>query len=132
MDIYLAAAYARRAELLGYRRQLEAIGHRVTSQWVLGLHEAQEGDWSQWARFAEDDLYDIDRADLLVAFTEPSDTGPTRGGRHVECGYALGRGIPLVIVGHRENVFYHLPYIIFYPTWAEALLAIKENRIGTA
>ncbi len=37
-------------------------------------------------------------------------SGYSRGGRHVEAGYALAKGKYLVLVGPRENVFYSLPH----------------------
>ena len=51
MKIYLAARYSRREELCGYRSELEAIGHTVTSRWLNGkpqrepehVHRVQAG-----------------------------------------------------------------------------------------
>lgn len=39
MKIYLAARYGRREELAGYRKELEAEGHIVTSRWLRGNHD---------------------------------------------------------------------------------------------
>ncbi|MGB3327590.1 MAG: hypothetical protein WBA46_01470, partial [Thermomicrobiales bacterium] len=80
------------------------------------------------ARFAVEDIEDIDCATAVVAFTEPSHAGPARGGRHVEAGYAIGRGQTLIIVGHVENVFYALPQVIYVETWAEAKRILLDMR----
>lgn len=70
-------------------------------------------------RWAVEDIEDIDAADALIAFTEaPGDTpGRSRGGRHVEFGYAIGKGKPVCIVGIRENVFCHLPQVMHFDTF---------------
>lgn len=134
--IYLAARYSRRLELCEYRTQLESLGHEVTSSWLNGSHQISdagvpigehgeslvEGDDGSTtdkaaelrAKFAENDFLDVDRSDLLIAFTEPPRSGASRGGRHVEFGIALGRGVPVWIVGHRENIFAWLPQVAFF------------------
>jgi len=105
---YLAARYSRREELLRYARQLEELGHEVTSRWIRGDHEMPEiGDAdstdeafnaitdAQRAEigrsFALDDLDDLMNAECLIAFTETPGKakGRGRGGRHVELGFAL-------------------------------------------
>lgn len=126
MKVYLAARFSRLAELNGYRAELEALGIEVTSRWLRGGHE-----WSgvpdhdipigAQARFAAEDLEDIDAADVVVCFTEAPGTGPARGGRHVEMGYAIARGKTVLIVGHRENVFCCLPSVAYTVGWECAL-----------
>jgi nucleoside 2-deoxyribosyltransferase len=123
MKIYLAARYSRREELCGYRERLEQLGHTVTSRWLKGNHQiSNEGiplnelglpfrgpddqAAEMRARFAAEDLADVRTADMLVAFTEEPRSIKTRGGRHVEFGYALALGILVVIVGPEETVFH--------------------------
>ena len=43
MKFYLAASYARRREMQGIAAALEAFGHQVTSRWVRGDHELDDG-----------------------------------------------------------------------------------------
>lgn len=133
MRIYLAARYSRREELLGYRTDLEAAGHLVTSRWLAGAHQwdplaagiespetAMETIPIEAVRFATDDVEDVAAAELLIAFTErPRANLASRGGRHVELGLALAWGKPVVIVGPRENVFCTLPGIIHHDTWPD-------------
>jgi hypothetical protein len=46
-----------------------------------------------------------------------------RGGRHVEFGAAVATGKRLIVVGHRENLFHHLPGVEFFdgPKWLDAI-----------
>ena len=108
MNVYLAARYSRRLEMCGVAARLESEGHRVTSRWILGMHQAENDELHRGAeaeRFAEEDLADVREAELVLAFTEPPRSSSSRGGRHVEFGYALALGIPIIVVGPRENVF---------------------------
>lgn len=112
MKFYLAGRYGRREELYGIAAMIEGMGHTVTSRWVRGEHEAEDGEPQPALarRWAEEDLADIEEADVLVAFTEePDSSAPraSRGGRHVELGYALGIRKAVYLVGPRENVFCH-------------------------
>ena len=114
MKIYLAARYERRAEMAGYGAELEAMGHEITSRWISGSHDPM----IRWARFAEEDIEDITRADAVVSFTENLSHGLSgRGGRHVEFGVAIALGKQLIVVGCRENVFHHLGMVYYYETW---------------
>lgn len=124
MKIYLASRYSRLAEMQACREDLRAAGLVVTSRWVNGDHQASDnelgGGGHLAARFAHEDMEDLAAADVVVSFTEPARTGPTRGGRHVEFGAALALGKRVIVVGHRENVFHSLPAVEFYPSWAQA------------
>lgn len=133
MRVYLAARYSRREELLGYRTDLEAAGHEVTSRWLHGAHqwdplaagiESPESAIAtvpiEAVRFAQEDLRDVADAELLIAFTErPRANLASRGGRHVELGLALAWDKHIVIVGPRENVFCTLPGIIQHDEWPD-------------
>ena len=150
MKVYLAARYGRLEELKGYRDDLLVLGHEVTARWVDGNHrwsteqqrqDADNGRPSTDAtRFAWDDVDDINDADTVISFTEHPHSGYSRGGRHVEFGYALAinhysmtRGSlgdmkRLVVIGPRENVFHNLPGVEVYDTWEEFLRNIKAVR----
>jgi hypothetical protein len=138
---YLAARYSRRLELCGYRADLQRLGIAVPARWLNGSHqldnegrpigetgelmfEAGSADADHYReKFAQDDYDDVIAADLLVAFTEQPRSGNSRGGRHVELGIALGRGIPAVIVGPRENVFCWLPQVRHFEAWGDFLVS---------
>jgi nucleoside 2-deoxyribosyltransferase len=129
--IYLAAPYPRKEEIKVYRDELVALGFEVTSNWLeekhaanVALHEVSE---VLSERYAESDLLDVDRADVVISFTEAPGTQYSRGGRHVEFGYALARGKEVWIVGPVENIFHYLvPKTQVYPSWV-ALLAAAHN-----
>lgn len=147
MRIYLAARYSRREELLGYKAELEAGGHEVTSRWLAGAHqwdpvaagtespESADDIPPEAVRFARDDFEDVERCQLLIAFTEkPRANLASRGGRHVELGLALAWDKAVFLVGPRENVFCTLPGIEVYPTWdaLRADEAIAASLLGVA
>lgn len=107
MKIYLASNYSTHPEMRGYAAKLEAAGHVVTSEWING---SSRGD--DRAEYARIDLRDVDGADALIFFSESPAGSRTRGGKHVEFGYALARGKRIFLVGPCVNVFHHLPEII--------------------
>lgn len=120
-SFYLAARFGRRDELNGYRQRLEMLGYSVTSRWLtqhqkldLSVHPYSQDERRM---FALHDYEDVMRADRLIAFTEdPAENaaGGRRGGRHVELGLALASAKHTYVVGHKENVFCHLPQVMFY------------------
>lgn len=130
MKAYLAARYSRLDELNGYKRELEAIGIEVPARWLKGEHRLIDGlPGPQNEGFAQDDWDDIYDADLFICFTEQPGSGAARGGRHVEFGLALcwfGPG-DIYVVGPRENVFYYLPGLKVFETWAECLEALASR-----
>lgn len=129
MRIYLAARFGRQQELRGYRDELVAMGHIVTSRWL--DEESQAGDVGNdgspdaLRHFAEIDLQDLVDADCVVSFTEAPSAAPARGGRHVEFGVAWSIGKRLIVIGHRENVFHHLVEVEFCETWEAA----RDSRL---
>ncbi len=140
LSVYLAARFSRAPELNRYVTELAEAGITVTSRWLRGGHEWEGTDDDALphpvgARFAREDIEDIRAADVVVAFTEVPRSGPGRGGRHVEAGIAIGltlAGIskPLIIVGHRENVFYCLPELIYCATWDEAFHLLTNTPVS--
>lgn len=130
ISFYLAARFGRRDELNGYRKVLEANGYLVTSRWLtqhqkLDLNApAASYSADERRQFALHDYEDVMRANRLIAFTEdPAENAPggRRGGRHVELGVALAAGKHVYVVGYQENVFCHLPQVMFYPTFNQLL-----------
>jgi nucleoside 2-deoxyribosyltransferase len=137
--VYLAARYSRRLELCGYRAQLESIGFVVTSRWLNGAHQIDHdgkpiGDHGEKlfeegtcesadamrARFVTEDVTDVKRADIVIAFTEEPRSGHSRGGRHVELGLAIAWNKDIYVVGPCENLFCYLPQISVV-TWESFL-----------
>jgi len=156
--IYLAAQYARRLELCGYRDDLKRRGHVVTSRWLAGDHQigadgrilGEQGEtWFEGTSasaaatrelFARHDLEDITAAEMVIAFTEDPGLAPAagsaRGGRHVELGYALGirarghRPLTIAVVGPRENLFCWLPELRHWEDWPAFLNEMDAEQAG--
>lgn len=138
MNIYLAARFSKQDEMRLVRQQLEERdGHRVTARWLDEVPYPAPEDQIPihvMRQYAEYDLEDIENADAIVCFTEPARTGPTRGGRHVEFGYALALCRHIYVVGPVENIFYSLPQVKHYKTWTGARRAInaEDSRMKSA
>jgi nucleoside 2-deoxyribosyltransferase len=130
MKIYLAAKYSRNPEMRIFRDHIEGVcGHLVTSRWIEGKHDISEDadKDSQRTRFAEEDLQDLRHSDLVLWFSEPEKIeGRNRGGRHVEFGIALAYGIPIIVIGRKENVFHWLPQVRHLKSLGDALNLIQN------
>lgn len=133
--VYLAARYGRRLEMVERACELKAAGYVSSATWLDGTHETLDespGWGGRAAEFAKVDLEDIERSDWLVMFAD--DPGMvSRGGRHVELGYALalrrhGGRPSVVIIGEPECVFHWADEVMRFPTWRAFLGALVESR----
>lgn len=133
MNIYLAASWPRRYQMRVRAVLLRGLGHTVTSRWHDGdAQRASEeellGDDQTLAiRLASQNWDDLERADLVICFTDPPGSSLSQGGRHVEYGLAQAIGKPCWIVGPPENIYHALADRVF-PAWPEALAALGEER----
>jgi nucleoside 2-deoxyribosyltransferase len=132
MRVYLAAQYNQKPEIALKKQDLQALGFVVTSTWTDEPENPQvslKDITDETLRgYAGRDLEEIDNADLLVLFTVDPDQLTRRGGRHVEYGYAVGKGIPTCLIGPRENIFHHLlPTDLCFPTWTAFLDAARTG-----
>lgn len=131
--IYFAARLDRRAELQICAAELRfaRVGYCVAS-WVFRQDHIELGragyDSAQGKFDASVDLADIEASDMVICFTEVPEIGYTKGGRHVELGYALALKKRIYIVGPAENAFYleHQRY-----TWAAFLQMLKTLQATT-
>lgn len=117
MKLYLSGRYGRRIEIQTHAQELEVRGHEIVSRWIDGAHEAADAAPTpdEANRWADDDLTELEQAEVFVLFTEcDAHLQRSRGGRFVELGYALARKtfgplMGVVLVGPREaNIFTHL------------------------
>ena len=129
MKVYLAAAYGRRDELMGYADVLRLAGHEVTARWIDGRHDTPPDGMAPdsvehlgWA--AAEDVADVLAADWLIGFTGGATRA--RGGRHVKWGIALATGKRLTLIGERENVFHCLPGVEVFPDWTAFVRAVAS------
>jgi hypothetical protein len=63
------------------------------------------------ARYAVEDLADVAAAHAVVVMSPTAWLNSGSGGRHVEVGYALGLGMPIVLLGVRGTVFHYLKQV---------------------
>jgi hypothetical protein len=134
--IYVAGYLENTERMRHVRSLLQSHGFIVTSRWIdegddqakrrLEVWEGKiDEDPEKFAFFARRDLADIDEARFVVFFSA-GDGRMSSGGRHIEMGYALAKGYPVVIIGPRENVFQALPYFGHFDT-VEDFLAESER-----
>lgn len=121
MRVYLASAWSRQHELREIAQELEAIGVEITSRWLYEKEAPRSEDRERHLReTAFIDIQDVRRSDMLVRFTDPvtqngsiaAPVGLVSGARMFEFGLAWGAGIPVVVVGGKQNVFDRLPNVI--------------------
>lgn len=109
--VYLAARFSKRANMEEKANILKACGFEITSRWVYGGEDGLSRE-----QIAMLDLADVDRADIVVSFTEPEGSYNRGGGRHTEFGYALAKNKRMVLIGPREQVFHHHAAVEQYET----------------
>lgn len=131
LKVYIAGRYAEKRRLTQLAEQLREMGTQVTSTWLEEPHapDTKLKDLAKGlsATYAAKDLEDIERADVLIFFSEDPDTATVRGGRHVEFGYALAIKRPILVVGPLENIFHYLPQIQRVHEWKEAKTWLRNR-----
>ncbi len=136
MKVYLAARFSKRPIVEAWGKALEHHGFEIVSRWsqrdsdhklVDGLSPQAED--SERQRFAIEDIEDIDKAHICLSLMEEPRNN-SRGGRHIEFGYALGKGLDLWIVGPRETVFHHLPQVHCFDDWVDCFNAMVNYYNG--
>lgn len=106
MKIYLSAQWSRAFEIEGYARVLRQYGYAVVSTWHTSIDD--DYDRSRWSEYARKDIQEVAQCSLYLAFTE-TEGAQSRGGRHVEFGWALNADdIEIAVVGPVESQFYTL------------------------
>lgn len=123
MKFYLAAQFSWKENIASKKKQLEELGHTVTSTWTDEVAAANcslkdfPPDYHE--KMALRDFEEIEAAEAIVLFSVDADTLTRRGGRHVEFGYAAGRGKTLYVIGPKENIFHHIPGVHQFDTWEQ-------------
>jgi hypothetical protein len=116
VKVYLAAAFSRQQEIREVAERLTKAGISVTSRWLdntISTNKSITGKQED----AFMDIRDLRDADILVRFTDdlsdpmiPSRLGSAA--RMFEFGMAWERGMPVIVVGGKQNVFDFLPNVI--------------------
>lgn len=127
MKVYLAGRFSTRNRLFNLGKCLESYGHVIVSRWSLPTSDhvkpvglSEQASNAERTRFAIEDIDDIDQCDWVVSLMEEPRNN-SRGGRHVEFGYALALGKKLTIIGPRETVFHHLDEVEHFQSVKEFL-----------
>lgn len=111
MRIFLTARDASVDRLHAPARAIEALGHTVTTPATrrptgpIPRGVTDRRAW--WACEAAGNLAALEASDLLVCDTKNARGG--RGGAQVELGVALGRDIPIIVIGERHHAYHWLP-----------------------
>jgi nucleoside 2-deoxyribosyltransferase len=111
LKVYLASRWEDRDEIITYRDFLEKNAHiKSTARWLTPTHPRLRNkvakDTKTGAIVQLRDYDDILEADAVIVFSPLKAHGNGTGGRHVECGIAIGTNKPIFVVGVRENVFH--------------------------
>lgn len=140
MYVYLASGFNRRRTLQIVEKLMEDRGIYNTASWIhlTDRPSRADDDWPQFAReIALKNMDDLARAEAVYVDTAGIrvDNG---GGVHTELGYALGKGLPVYIIGKpSKNSFQHLPEsfgLKTYESWEDYLIDVLEydtTQIGT-
>lgn len=124
MNIYVAS-HCRWAGL-HVASVLRAAGHNITSRWLNSEFKPTDHHSAEERRvIAQEDFDDVVAADGLVLVAGP-DRYP--GGKFVEAGIALARGLRVVIIGRRENMLMWMPCIESVDTPEEASALYRKMQ----
>ena len=128
MTIYIASRFRNREAVKALAARLHELGIETTQTWPeidfgVGNGDGYVPDAEQKAAIR--DLAEMDLADALIVYT--FDCEQTPGGLHFEAGYAFGKGIPVVVIGPRVNVFYHHPAVARFETVDEYLYWLSSK-----
>jgi hypothetical protein len=96
VKVYISARPSDLPRALALRDALRRYGIGCTSRW---LDAPRETD-------AETRVEDIQRSDVVVFLNPLSSHAQGFGGCHTEVGIALGRPMPVIVFGARENGFH--------------------------
>lgn len=103
MNIYVAGKWEEMARVREVQAQLRAVGHRITHDWTSYQSDSPRDQ-------AICDLTGVRCADVLVLIVEKD---LRYAGAWVEMGIAIGRGIPVYVLGTAgdQNIFMNLPRV---------------------
>ena len=136
MKVYLAAQYPRRNEMRQVAKLIQANNIDVTSRWLLETDALDstlhQDNVIKNLGLGLQDRSDIDAADTLVLFAEDPSIGFKRGTRHVEFGYAMGKGKRLIVISGPENVFQYFPEVVHYASLGDFLDAEGIQNADTS
>ena len=96
MKIYVAGKYQDRVRVKSIHQEIRRIGHEITLDWTNHNIYPNDAVAGKLKGFAKDDVWGVKEADLFIGLmTEKYEYK----GLWVEMGVALGKGIPVWIIG---------------------------------
>ena len=96
MEIYVAAKYQDRDRVRELYYELSYLGHEITVDWTNQDKYPNDAPAEKLKGFAEDDVRGVKEAKLLIALMTIK---YEYKGLWVELGIALGKGIPVWVIG---------------------------------
>lgn len=123
MKVYISSSYQMKEQAVICRDVLTTHDIEVVSTWHDGI---EADDPSGWASGADIDLKELKTAHILLALNPITWANKGTGGRHVEFGYALGKAIPILIVGERTNAFHHFPGVTCIRVTENCIAALER------
>lgn len=133
--LFIAGAYSRREELLGYGKLLaQNFPVTINARWL------ELANKYPLPTMAIVDMVDAMNCDLFIRFSDFDHTAVKEtdmisaklatGSRMVEMGLALAKGIPVVVVGGKQNLYDYLPSVTNVANVEELFAWFGKNITG--
>lgn len=136
MNVYVASSFLRKDDVRALHQLLRAQGHTISYDWTpedaTPYVDKPAALRAYLAAGAERDFLGVIGADVLIVLHDDRGRGMA-----TEFGLALGRGLPVIVVGARpaaphlemRNVFYYLPAasILHVDTPEDAVAALSTH-----
>ena len=135
--IYLSGAFARREEILGYKKRIEAeTGFRVIARWLterkLSTSDAASTE-KHLASAAQIDWEDLHASRIYARWSDPQyfsteSVTPSllSGARLVEQGMAMERGMRCIVVAGKQCVFDRMADRVEHVADVDALIKLLK------
>jgi len=123
--VYLGGRYRRRESLFELGQYLEKDGFQIMSSWIHPQHRESTSALSD-KEHALQDLQDIENSHWCIFLME-NPRGDSRGGRHVEFGYALALQKFITIIGPEETIFHSVGSVHRFLSIKDFLVCFAHN-----
>ena len=112
IKVYLAGPYEYQKQLQTTRDLFQTKKNlfQITSRWLDQKEYRPSSE--NLAISANKNYEDINASRVLIVLNPSGWENQGTGGRHIEVGYALGRGIPVINYGYTLTAMYHHPLIV--------------------
>lgn len=121
--IYIATSFPRQKEANDLALSLVRDDTIIVSTW----HEKDDkyaDTPDQWKHRVLRDYKEVDSATILICLTGDE---RSHGGRHTEFGMALIKGISIVIIGPREQIFHYHPRVLQYDSVDQFMVMVLRK-----